>query len=189
MSSALHRARRAQVGVQPELLAERHVDAAEPLADRRRDRALERDLVAPDRLEDVRREGRPVLGHDRLAGVDDLPIEGDAGRVQDAAGCLRQLRTDAVAGDEGHTVGHGPIVAAAGMARPGSPRGRARPVGRHGARRWVSSAAEARRTRSRRTEIDPGEPSIGRSRVAPRSSVPVADHERRPVGRETPRRH
>ena len=51
---ALDRPRRAEVGVQPERLAERDVDAPEALADRRRDRALERDLVAPDRLEDVR---------------------------------------------------------------------------------------------------------------------------------------
>ena len=50
---ALHRAGRAQVRVQAERLAERHVDAAEALPHRRRDRALDGDLVAPDRLEDV----------------------------------------------------------------------------------------------------------------------------------------
>ena len=51
---ALHRAGRAQVRVQAEHLAERDVDAAEARADGRRDRALEGDLVAPDRLEHVR---------------------------------------------------------------------------------------------------------------------------------------
>ena len=61
----LHRAGRAQVGVQVERLAERDVDAPEALADRRRDRSLERDLVAPDRLEDVVRERRAVLGDRR----------------------------------------------------------------------------------------------------------------------------
>ena len=35
----------------------------------------------------------------------------DAGRVEDALGRLRQLRTDAVAGDQGDSMGHGPIVA------------------------------------------------------------------------------
>ena len=67
---ALDRAGRAQVGVQPEHLAEGDVDAPEALADRGRDRALERDLVARDRLEDVLRQRRAVLGHDALAGVD-----------------------------------------------------------------------------------------------------------------------
>ena len=47
----------------------------------------------------------------RLAGVDGLPLEPDARGVEDAAGRLRQLRTDAVAGDQGDSVGHGPIVA------------------------------------------------------------------------------
>ena len=51
----------------------------------RRDRPLQRDLVALDRLEDVVRERRPVLGHHALAGVDDLPLERHAGRVEDAA--------------------------------------------------------------------------------------------------------
>ncbi len=103
---ALHRAGRAQVRVQAEGLAQRDVDAPEALADRRRDRALEGDLVALDRLEDVLRERRPVLGDDALAGVHDLPVEGDAGGVEHATGRLRQLRTDAVAGDQGDSVGH-----------------------------------------------------------------------------------
>ena len=38
---------RAQAGVELELVAKRHVDRAEAGADRRRDRALERDAVAP----------------------------------------------------------------------------------------------------------------------------------------------
>ena len=108
---ALHRAGRAEVGVQVERLAERDVDAAEAAADRGRDRALERDLVAPDRLEDVVRERRPVLRDGRLAGLDRLPFEADAGRIEDAGGRLRQLRTDAVAGDQGDSVGHAAILA------------------------------------------------------------------------------
>jgi hypothetical protein len=112
-------ARRPQVRVEPKHLAERHVDAAEPLPHWRRDRTLEGDLVALDRVQDVLGQRRSVLGHDGLTRVDDLPVEGDARRVEDASGCLRQLRSDAVAGDQGHTVGHGPIVSApAGKARP-----------------------------------------------------------------------
>ena len=137
-----HRAGRAQVGVQVQRLAERHVDASKATADRCGDGALERDLVALDRLEDVLRERRSVLGDRRFAGHDGLPFEADPGRIEDAARRLRQLRTDAVAGDEGHTVGHGPIVAAAGVTRPAAGWG-GRPDGgrevRQGARRWMST--------------------------------------------------
>ena len=56
--------------------------------------------------------GVPYCRDDGLAGVDGLPIELDTGGVEDAASRLRQLRSDAVAGDQGHTVGHGSIVAA-----------------------------------------------------------------------------
>ena len=104
---ALDRAGGRRLAYRPSDLAQGHVDAAEAGADGRRDRALEGDLVAPDRLEHVVRERRPVLGHDAFAGVLDLPVEGDAGGVEDTAGGLRQLGTDAVAGDEGDSVGHG----------------------------------------------------------------------------------
>ena len=63
-------------------------------------------------------------GDRRLARVDDLPLELDAGRVEDAAGRLRQLRTDAVAGDQGDSVGHAAILATL--------RGRRRPARRQG---------------------------------------------------------
>ncbi len=108
---ALDGARRPEVGVEPERLTKRDVDAPEALADGGRDRALERDLVARDRLEDMLRERRSVLGDDGFAGVDRLPLELDAGRIEDAAGCLRQLRPDAVAGDQGDSVGHAAILA------------------------------------------------------------------------------
>ncbi len=104
---ALHRSRRAQVRVEVERLPKRHVDAPKPLADRRGDGALEGDPVALDRLEDVIRERRAVLGDDSLPGVDDLPFEGNARGVEDTTGCLRQLRPDAVAGDQGDAMGHG----------------------------------------------------------------------------------
>ena len=108
---ALHRARRADVGVQVERLAERHVDAPEPATDRGRDRALERDVIAPDRLEDAVRERCPELLDRRLTRHDRLPLEADAGRIEHAGGRLRQLRPDAVAGDQGDSVGHAAILA------------------------------------------------------------------------------
>ena len=66
--------------------------------------------------------GVPYSAMHGLAGVDDLPLEGDAGRVEDASSRLRQLRSDAVAGDQGDGVGHGPILALrSGGRRPASP--------------------------------------------------------------------
>src|SRR5258705_7531264 len=91
---ALDRPRRSEVCVQPERLAKGDVDAPEAAPNRGRDRALEGDLVPADRLEDVVRERRAVLGDDGLAGVHRLPFEVDTGGVEDAAGRLRQLRTD-----------------------------------------------------------------------------------------------
>ena len=112
ISTPCHRLGGPQVGVQPERLAQTDVDAAEPAADRGRDRALEPDLVAPDRLEDVRpgaacRTRRSPIRRPRpISHSKPTP-----GRVEDAGGRLRQLRPDAVAGDQGDSVGHGPIVA------------------------------------------------------------------------------
>ena len=148
---ALDRAGRAQVRVQAEHLAQRDVDAAEAGADRRRDRALERDLVAPDRLQDVLRERRPVLGHDALAGVLDLPLEGDARGVEDTAGRLRQLRTDAVAGDQGDSMGHARHSSPAtppGAGPPARARPAIRPVCRRGRRRCRDGAGPAASSRS-----------------------------------------
>ena len=94
------RERRTQVHVEVELLAQRHVHAAEAGADRRGDRALDGDLVLADRLDDVVGQRRAVLVHDVLAGVGDLPLDVDAGRLDDAAHRRGDLGTDAVAGDE-----------------------------------------------------------------------------------------
>ena len=103
---ARHRLGGAQVGVQPERLAKPDVDAPEPAADRGGDRALEPDLRPPHRLEDGVRE-RGAMGRDsRFAGLHGLPFEADPGRIEDTGRRLRQLRTDAVAWDERHTVGH-----------------------------------------------------------------------------------
>ena len=163
---ALEGPRGPEVRVQAEHLAERDVDAAEAAADGRRDRALERDPVAAHRLEHVLRERGAVLGHDGLARVLDLPLEGDARRIEDAPGGLRQLRPDAVAGDQGDAVGHAGIL----PAREGATRwsgGRTPGWGRplvaragQGACRWTSMELNCPRP----TRV-PGEPSTGSNQV------------------------
>ena len=158
---ALHRAGRADVGVQPEGLAEGDVDAPEALPDRRRDGSLQGDLVAPDRLEDVVRERRPELGHDALAGVDDVPLEGDPGRLEDRSGGRRDLRPDAVPGDEGDTVGHARIAQERPLPRGAGPAGRVLRSGR--VARYDGSVPSPTPTRAR-----------GRSRPSPRRPADAA---------------
>ena len=75
----------------------------------RRDRPLQRDAVRADRVEHVARgSGLPPFSlHHVGAGVLDVPVELDAGRLEHAAGRLGQLGAGAVAGDQGDSVGHG----------------------------------------------------------------------------------
>ena len=106
-AGARDRERRAQVHVQVEHLAKRHVDAAEARADRSGHGALDGDLVLADRLDDMVGQRCAVLGHHVLAGIGDLPLDVDAGRLDHAAHRRRDLGSDAVAGDEGNGVlGH-----------------------------------------------------------------------------------
>ena len=102
---------RPHLRVEVEPVAQRDVDGAEALADRRRDRALQRDAVAADRLE--RRLGQrvaAVLVHHVRAGGLDVPLEVDAGRLEHAARRLGELRAGAVSGDECHDVRHEPAI-------------------------------------------------------------------------------
>ena len=92
---------RPQVRVEVERLAQPDVDAGEALADRRRHRSLQRDLVAADRVEQ--------LGRQRLAGALERQrrrrrarshsIETPAASRMRSDG-LGDFGTDAVAGDE-----------------------------------------------------------------------------------------
>ncbi len=97
---------RPQVRVQIERLAQPDVDAREALPDRRADRALERDLVAPDGCKELGRQrlARTLEGGDACQ----LPFPGnrDTGRVDDAQDRLGHLRSDAVAGDQRDGMGH-----------------------------------------------------------------------------------
>ena len=98
---------RAHLRVQVELLAQRDVDRAEAAADRRRDRPLQRDAGLADRVEDVGRQRvAAVLLHHVRAGLAHVPLELDAGRLENAPRRLCQLRPGAVAGDEDDPVRH-----------------------------------------------------------------------------------
>src|SRR5258708_37888733 len=68
---------------QVELLAERHVDASKPTADRRRYRAFESDLVFANRGEHVLGKRRSEFGDRGCAGLLDVPIELNAGESGD----------------------------------------------------------------------------------------------------------
>ena len=99
---------RPHLRVEVETLAEADVDRAEAAADRRRDRALERRAVLADRVEHlVGQRVAAVLLHHVGAGLLDVPLELDAGRLEHAAGRLGQLRARAVARDQGYAMGHG----------------------------------------------------------------------------------
>ena len=116
---ALVRLARAHLGVEVECLPEPDVDRAEALADRCRDRALERDAVAADRLERLLGQRvAAVLGHHVGAGRAHVPLELDARRVEHAACRLGQLGTGAVAGDQGDAVSHGPRIVRSDGKRP-----------------------------------------------------------------------
>ena len=61
-----------------------------------------------DRLEHVLGQRvAAVLVHHVRAGLLHVPVELDAGRLEHAARRFGQLGADAVAGNEGHCVGHG----------------------------------------------------------------------------------
>ena len=93
---------RANVGVHPERFAERHVEALEPAALRRRDRSLEEDAVAAEHVPRLGRDaGRVALPVHALADLDDVVVQRRPGRVEDAQRRLHDLGTDAVAVRDG----------------------------------------------------------------------------------------
>ena len=98
---------RAHVRVEIELLAQRDVRAAIALADGRGQRPLERELVAPDGLERLRRNRSPMGGHRAGARRRPLPLDLASGGLDHLDGGVDDLRTDAVAGDERDSNRHG----------------------------------------------------------------------------------
>ena len=95
---------RTDAGVEVELLAERDVDRAVSRADRGGRGALDRDPALADRVERAVGERvalRLVYVH---PGVLEVPLELDAGGLEHAPGCLRELGPRAVARDEGDSI-------------------------------------------------------------------------------------
>src|SRR5438105_2631194 len=92
--------RRPQVRVQVELLAERHVHRAKAGAELGRERALERDAVAPHRLESLFWKRRAALRHRGHADIVNVPLDLHAGGFDGAACGLDDLRARAIARDE-----------------------------------------------------------------------------------------
>ncbi len=97
----------ADARVEVEGLAEVDVDRAEAGADRSGDRRLEGDLGPPAGLDDGVGDGCPDLGHDVDARFLDVPVDRDAGCLDAKLRGLGQFGADAVAGDQGHVMGHG----------------------------------------------------------------------------------
>ena len=94
------RARRTQVCVQLELLAQAHVRGAVAAARRRLERALQGQACAPDAVDGVGRQ-RIARGLDALeAGDLPVPLERRAERLQDGERGVDDFGTDSVPGDQ-----------------------------------------------------------------------------------------
>ena len=91
---------RPQVGVEIEGLAQPDIDAGKALAHRCRDRALQRDLVAGDRVEQGLRQRRAVFSHRLRARGEGFPLWRETGRGKNLDDGARDFRADAVARDE-----------------------------------------------------------------------------------------
>jgi hypothetical protein len=110
------RARRAQVGVELELLAQAHVGRTVAPARGRLQRALQRQARAPDALQRGRRQ-RVAGGLDAAeAGDLAVPVERRLQRIERGQGGVDDLFADPVTGDErggnaggGSRLGHGRI--------------------------------------------------------------------------------
>src|SRR5690606_12863711 len=94
------------VGVERELLPQRDVHRPETAAHRRGERALERQSGAPDAVECCLRQ-RIAGGFNRCDTAElAIPVELEAGRLQDANRGCGDLRADSVTGDQGHVNAH-----------------------------------------------------------------------------------
>ena len=100
---------RPHLRVHVELLAERDVDGAEAAADRRRDRAFQRGAGLADGVQHCgRKRVSAETVHHVGAGFLHVPLELDAGRLEDTARRLRELGAGSVARNEDYAVCHGP---------------------------------------------------------------------------------
>src|SRR5581483_5861649 len=95
-----------KVRVELELLAQRHIDAGEPAADRSRYRTLQRHARAFNRFDQLFGNVLAIFGIGVSARLVRLPFELQAGRFKDAHGRLRDLGSNSVAGDECDSIRH-----------------------------------------------------------------------------------
>ena len=100
----------ADVGEELERLAKSDVHRAEPGADGRRERSLERDPVLPDAVDRRVRKRRTGRVHRRHPRQLVIPVEAKAGGLEHLHGLCGDLGSDPVAGDERDVVRHGPIA-------------------------------------------------------------------------------
>ena len=168
---SLDGARRAQAGVEVELLAQGDVDAAKAGADRGGDRSLDGDLVAPHRLEDGLGERRAVLLHDVEAGLPALPLDGHAGGLDHRDEGVGELGPGAVAGDQGHAVGHGAPSLVTNARRDGGSSRRRRPRRRTPTLHRGGRSFDGRRRATRRRAGSAGGAESSRPRRADRVAV------------------
>ena len=100
-------ARRADIGVEIEFLAQRDVDAAIAFADGGRQRTFQRQLVAADGVERLGGNGSAVGGHRAGARGSALPEKPRAGGLDGLDGGIDHFGTDPVAGDQRDVCRHG----------------------------------------------------------------------------------
>ena len=99
-------AHRAEIDVQAQLLAQRHVDALVAAADGRGGGALQAHARHFERGEHFVGNQLAVFGQGAHAGFHALPFDGHAGGLYGAHGGFRNFRSDSVAGDQRDLVGH-----------------------------------------------------------------------------------
>ena len=100
------RSRRSDRREQVELLAKRDVHRTEPAPDRGRNRALEGDTVLADGLKHLVGKRRARRLNRLLAGLRDLPIEGDTGGLAHEPGRVGDLGSDPVPRYQCHAMTH-----------------------------------------------------------------------------------
>ena len=91
---------RTKVRVEVERLPQSDIHAGEPFADRRRDRTLERDLVAPDGVEHFARQRAARFLDGSYSGQLRVPVDGGARCSKDPLNGVGDFGPDAVAGNE-----------------------------------------------------------------------------------------
>src|SRR6185436_2849292 len=106
--------RGAKIRVKVELPAQRDVHRPHPCAELRRERALESDLVPPDRVERALGERIAELLERGQADVVNVPLDRHTGRFDRAAGGVDDLWTRAVSWDEGDAMSQSVLPFASG---------------------------------------------------------------------------